>query len=148
MEPAGVSRHDGEHIWASDGAVKWFYDEWDKRRDTVSVKKGQNVELAYYILTHQTYSNTVEGAKRTTFTDHPPETIKQRIEHGIHLLYREAESSEEPAIESLKEVIDLSGPYYPKNHPNIRVVVDDFMEVFNEIQKDRKFCRVNKILCR
>ena len=148
IEPAGVSRHDGEHIWASDGAVKWFYDKWDKRRDTVSVKQGQNVELAYYILTHQTYSNPVEGAKRTTFPDHPPETIKEHIKHGIHVLYREAGASEESAIENLKGMIDLSGSYYPKNHPNIQAVVNDFMEVFNEIQKDRKFCRVNKILCR
>ena len=130
LEPASVSRHDDSHIYFSDKVVKSFYIKWIKRRDSVPVKKGQNVELAYHILTHETFSNSSEGAKRTAFTEHTLEKIEDHLRHGLHELYRSSES-----VEAIKEMIDFSGPYNPKKHPNVQLVVDDFMEVFNDIQR-------------
>ena len=85
LEPLEVVAHDDNHTDISYGTNKEFYDKWEKIRKNYSVTKGQNVELAYYILTHEISTNKRLGdleMEETTFVDHP-EDIEANIKEGI-----------------------------------------------------------------
>ena len=86
-EPIEVVDHEGQHFKKSRGTDKKFYHEWEKKRDSVSVERGQNVELAYHILAREILAKIIiglEGVKREkmTFVNHPKD-IEDNITEGI-----------------------------------------------------------------
>lgn len=117
-EPVFFSYHDIEHIKINrDGTHKGFYDKIKEKRENWPVEKGKNIELAYYILTHET-----PRFRYKTFVDDPqhPQSI------ASFLRYKETDD----AIS--KEVIDLSTDPDKK----IQAVVDNFRQAFDEIQPE------------
>ena len=131
-EPLGFAFHDILHIWASDGTKAHFYSELAKGRDSLSVEKGKNIELAYHILTHETSSGiiinylTPETARNPTFLDNL-EKIENNIKTELRTLIAEiSRNNGNP-----KGLIDLSGD----SNQKIQTIVDDFKQAINEIQQ-------------
>ncbi len=128
--PLGFAFHDILHIWASDGVEARFYSEIAKRRDSLSVEKGQNVELAYHILTHETSTGVIisyltpETFRRTTFLDNPKK-IEDNIKTELRPLISEVSKGNDH-----KGLIDLSGGI----DQAIQTIVNDFKQIFDEIQ--------------
>ena len=128
MEPIKVAFHDLEHVDINDGTDKHFYDEWKKRRNSVSVERGQNVELAYHLVTHESFvdiMSVLSGSKQSTTFNVVQEGVKTSINDEIIRLISRIQDKRE-----LREIIDLSG-----NPPS---VADDFIQVFNKIQGEMR----------
>ena len=119
--PIDVAYHDDSHMETKGGTEKWFHEELMKRKEHLPFEQRRNIELAYHILTYET------KYKEGTFINNQ-EGMEKDIENGLHALIRNGERDEK----GLRGVIRLSGYF----DPYIQVVIDDFKQIFNKIQKE------------
>ena len=121
QNPIGAAYHDNGHIEFKPGTEKWFHEELMKRKERLPFEQWRNIELAYHILVYET------TYKKGTFIDNQ-EGMEEDIENGLHMLIRNGERDER----GLRGVIELSGYF----DPYIQVVIADFKQIFDEIQKE------------